>query len=226
MTDKTVIPILFQDVHIAACVKPAGIDAQNAVPALLRQTLGGEFFCIHRLDRDVGGVMLYARTAAAAAALSRQIAAGAMEKTYLAVCAGHPIPQEGEMRDLLFHDTSRNKTYVVNRMRKGVREAALRYKTLMETGDAALVRTLLLTGRTHQIRVQFASRGMPLLGDAKYGSRRRDCPIALWSAEIRVSHPVNGAPLCFSAPPPKLEPWNTFEKGGALFAEFQTGAVL
>lgn len=204
--------ILFRDESIAVCVKPAGIDAQNAVPALLRDALGGDALCVHRLDRDVGGVMVYARSPAAAAALGRAIPAGAFEKTYLAVCAGRPFPEEGELRDLLFHDAARNKTYVVKRMRRGVREAALRYRVLDAHADASLVRVCLLTGRTHQIRVQFASRDMPLLGDAKYGSRIRSCGIALWSAELSFPHPLSGEPLRFSAPPPAAAPWNAFLK--------------
>ena len=202
--------ILFQDESVVVCVKPAGTDSQVGMPALLRDQIGGEAFCIHRLDRDVGGVMVFARSSAAAAALSAAIADGKLEKYYLAVCAGTLEAPEEEMRDLLFHDTARNKTFVVKRLRKGVREAALRYRVLTATAEHSLVRICLLTGRTHQIRVQFASRGMPLLGDAKYGSRIRDCGIALWSAELSFPHPVSGETLCFSAPPPSVFPWSEF----------------
>ena len=208
------LSILFHDDSVAVCVKPAGVDAQNGMPSLLREALGGEALCVHRLDRDVGGVMVYARSAASAAALSRSITAGALEKTYLAICAGRPTPDEGELRDMLYHDAARNKTYVVKRLRKGVREAVLRYRVLEAQEEASLVRVLLFTGRTHQIRVQFAARGMPLLGDAKYGSRVKGCGIALWSAELAFPHPVDGTMLRFSASPPDAAPWNVFLKEG------------
>ncbi len=220
------IELLYQDAHIAVCVKPAGVDAQSAMPALLQDMLGGKALCVHRLDRDVGGVMVYARTSEAAAALSRSISAGSFAKTYLAVCTGRPAADEGELRDLLFHDTARNKTYVVDRQRKGVREAALRYRVLDSRDGKSLLRVSLLTGRTHQIRVQFASRGMPLLGDAKYGSRERGCGIALWSAELSLPHPVSGEALHFAVSPPDTAPWNRFEKEGVFDAQLSPGAEL
>ncbi len=204
------IPILFSDDHVAVCVKPPGLDSQNALPEALRRQLGGEIWCVHRLDRDVGGVAVYARSRPAAAALSRAIAQGALEKEYLAVVAGCPSPERGEMRDLLYHDAGRNKTYVVDRMRRGVREAALRYEVLAENGEASLVRIRLLTGRSHQIRVQFASRGMPLLGDRKYGSRVKLERPALRAVALAFPHPVTGENMRFCAPPPDLPPWNAF----------------
>ena len=217
---KADIDILYQDAHLAVCVKPAGVDSQNGMPALLRENLGGEAFCVHRLDRDVGGVMVYARTSEAAAALSKAIAEGTLEKTYLAVCAGCPATSQGEMRDLLFHDAQRNKTFVVTRQRRGVREAVLDYRVLAAREDCSLVRVALHTGRSHQIRVQFASRGLPLLGDAKYGSRVRGCGVALWSAALAFPHPLSGETLRFTAPPPDTEPWTRFQIGGEAYAEF------
>ena len=206
--------ILYVDDSVAVCIKLAGTDAQDAMCALLREALGGEIYCVHRLDRDVGGVMVYARSAAAAAALSRAITDGRMQKVYHAVCAGKPEPDRGEMRDLLYHDVQRNKTYVVGRQRKGVREALLAYQTLSSDGDTSLIRVQLHTGRSHQIRVQFASRGMPLLGDRKYGSRERGCGIALWSTSLSFPHPVSGEQMRFSAPPPHIDPWTRFETAG------------
>ncbi len=208
------LEILFYDDSIAVCVKPVGADSQADMPAFLRTMLGGEPYCVHRLDRAVGGVMVYARDRAAAAALGRAIAGGAFQKEYLAVCAGCPEAPVGEMRDLLYHDASKNKTYVVKRVRKGVREAVLDYRVLDRLPDCALVAVRLHTGRSHQIRVQLASRGMPLLGDAKYGSAVRTCPLALWAHTLAFPHPVSGEPLRFSAPPPNTEPWIRYEMRG------------
>jgi 23S rRNA pseudouridine1911/1915/1917 synthase len=206
--------ILFSDASIVVCVKPAGLDSQRALPELLTETLGGSAYCVHRLDREVGGVMVYARTRDAAAALSRAITAGVLEKEYLAVCEGTPAPPTGEMRDLLFHDPAKNKSYVVKRLRRGVREALLAY-TLVESLPAlSLVRVRLYTGRTHQIRVQFASRGLPLSGDARYGAKTRG-GIALWSHTLRFPHPVSGETLSFTVPTPDAPPWTRFSQENA-----------
>ena len=134
-----------------------------------------------------------------------------MTKRYLAVVQG-TTPREGEMRDLLFRDRAKNKSYVVKRMRKGVREALLRYETLQQLPGFSLVRVELLTGRSHQIRVQFASRGFPLLGDGRYGGARRELPLALYSAELSFPHPLSGELLQFSSPPPEEEPWSWFSR--------------
>ena len=206
--------ILYQDEAIVLCIKPAGIDSENeGMPALLRaQTGAAQVFCVHRLDKAVGGLMVYAKTKAAAAALSQQIAEGRMVKRYLAVCRGS-APAGGELRDLLYHDAAKNKSYVVKRMRRGVREAALRFETLERREGLSLVRVELLTGRSHQIRVQFASRGLPLLGDRRYGGGG-DCALALWSASLSFAHPKSGQPLAFEAPPPDTEPWTIFSVSG------------
>ena len=209
------IEILFKDPHIVVCLKPSGVVSESGgMPALLSETLGGEFLCVHRLDRSVGGVMVYARTRQAAAALSSTIAAGGMEKEYLAVVQGAPEKEKGSMRDLLYHDTARNKSFVVTRPRRGVKEALLDYELLAskEYGSLTLsaLRIALHTGRSHQIRVQFASRGMPLVGDGRYGSAIRGCPLALWSERLRFAHPVTGEEMCFSAAPPGGFPWDLF----------------
>ncbi len=155
----------------AVCVKPVGPDAEQELPALLLKQLGGQFFPVHRLDRNVGGVMVYARSSPAAAELSRLIREGLFAKEYLALCHGSP-PEEGRLEDLLFRDSARNKVYVVSRPRKGVKEAVLTYRVLARPQEGiSLVRIRLQTGRSHQIRVQFASRGWPLVGDRRYGAR-------------------------------------------------------
>lgn len=203
--------VLFYDKSIAVCVKPSGVVSEgDGLPRLLRERLGGEIFPVHRLDKDVGGVMVYARTASAAAKLSAAIAAKEMEKEYLAVVEGRPEPPDGVFFDLLFHDRGRNKTYVTDRKRAGVKEAELEYTLLQEKDGLSLVRVKLHTGRSHQIRVQFASRKMPIVGDRKYGSRNRDIGIALFAFRLGFDHPVTGEKMCFSALPPEDLPWTEF----------------
>lgn len=164
-----VMKILYTDKEIAVCIKPVGLDSEHQAPEQLKLALGGEIFPLHRLDQNVGGVMVYARTKAAAAQLSEAIRNGQMVKEYVALVHGTP-PELGDWEDLLFKDSRRNKVFVVDRMRSGVKSARLEYTRLTQN-DPALVRIRLHTGRSHQIRVQFASRGFPLVGDHKYGAR-------------------------------------------------------
>ena len=161
--------ILYSDKGIAVCIKPVGLDSEAEVPAALKEQLGGEVFPIHRLDKNVGGVMVYARTKQAAAALSKAVQEGTMVKEYVAMVHGTPT-ESGDWTDLLFKDSSKNKVFVVKKERKGVKKARLEFTTL-HAGEESLVRIRLHTGRSHQIRVQFSSRGFPLVGDHKYGSR-------------------------------------------------------
>ena len=208
------IAILHREESFVVCCKPVGLSSEGpGLPQLLAEELGErEVFCVHRLDTAVGGVMVYALSKAAAASLSRQVAQRTLDKTYLAVCASCPEQPEGEMNDLLFKDARSNRSYVVNRPRKGVKDAKLDYRVLARAEDCSLVRVHLHTGRTHQIRVQFASRQLPLLGDGKYGSRHKGCPIALWSHQLCFDHPVSGQSLCFSALPGEGYPWDLFRE--------------
>ena len=175
--------ILFYDKDLAVCVKPVGLDSETQVPAELKKALGGEIFPIHRLDKNVGGVMVYARTKQAAATLSRAVQDGAMVKEYVAMVHGLP-PESGDWEDLLWKDSRKNKVYVVKRERSGVKKARLEF-TRLSAGECSLVRVRLHTGRSHQIRVQFASRGYPLVGDHKYGSRDERTEPMLFSCCIR-----------------------------------------
>lgn len=212
------LTILYQDRHIVVCVKPSGVLSQDAgetsMPSLLRQQLHVEqIYVIHRLDREVGGVMVYGLSQKAAAALSRAVQERKLEKTYLAVLRGIPAQPESVLEDLLFHDKTRNKTYVVDRLRKGVKGAKLEYQVLAHTGDCSLAKVRLYTGRTHQIRVQFASRKLPLVGDGKYGDKDSGSTLGLWSWQLTLPHPVTAARMMFSAQPPGEMPWTLFEAG-------------
>ena len=185
--------ILFEDKHIVVCIKPVGMDSEHDVPA----ALVGEIYPVHRLDKNVGGVMVYARTKTAAAALSRAIQDGSMVKEYIALVHGTP-PEQGVWTDFLFKDSSKNKVFVVKRERKGVKKARLEFTRLSES-DPALVRIRLHTGRSHQIRVQFSSRGYPLVGDHKYGSRDDSPAPMLFSC--RLTFPLFGKEQSFEAMP-------------------------
>ena len=206
------IPLLFHDKCIAVCLKPPGADSEKDIPALLAQKLSvPEVFCVHRLDRAVGGVMVCALGAKSAAALSAQMGGGGFHKEYRAVAHGRPEKDADTLRDLLFHDRAKNKSYVVKRKRAGVKEAVLDYRVLAEREGLALLSVQLHTGRTHQIRVQLAARKHPLVGDTRYGSPRRDCGIALFSCALGFRHPVTGEALYFTAPPPDTFPWNLYD---------------
>ena len=189
--------ILYSDRDLAVCVKPVGLDSEQEVPAALKEQLGGEIFPIHRLDKNVGGVMVYARTKQAAAALSKAVQEGSMVKEYVAMVHGTP-PEEGDWTDLLWKDSRKNKVFVVKRERGGVKKARLEFHRLT-AGEESLVRIRLHTGRSHQIRVQFSSRGFPLVGDHKYGSRDEKTAPMLFSCCI--TFPWKGQTNVFEALP-------------------------
>ena len=189
--------VLFENRDIAVCVKPVGLDSEHEVPGALCEQLSGEIFPLHRLDKNVGGVMVFARNKKAAADLSAIIAKGEMVKEYVALVHGTP-PAEGDWEDLLFKDSRKNKVFVVKRQRAGVKAARLTYR-LVKAGEQSLVHIRLYTGRSHQIRAQFSSRGFPLVGDHKYGSRdERKAPM-LFSRRIRF--PYKGQEYVFEAEP-------------------------
>ena len=222
-----------QDAALVVLDKPAGLSSEEGVPAALRAHWNApDAFVgvVHRLDTGVSGLMVYARTPAAAAALSRQVtqsqdayavqdgraegkaAAPQFVKQYRAVLAGVPdaqLPAAGVLRDYLFKDSRKGRVFPVSRPRKGVREAVLEYRILATAGENSLAEITLHTGRTHQIRVQFASRRHPLYGDGKYGSRQKGS-IALQSCGLRFVHPDTGKPMAFSLPLPAAAPWKEF----------------
>ena len=210
------VNIIYKDADIVVCIKPSGAistDEPGGMPDLIRTAIDdstAEVHTVHRLDRVVSGVMVYALNKKAASGLGQDVAERNFEKEYLAVIHGCPEEQKGRFDDLLFRDKSENKTYVVKRMRKGVRDAALQYEVLDSKNDLSLVKVHLLTGRTHQIRVQFSSRQMPLVGDKKYGAASDKCQIALWSYTLQFNHPVTNEKMCFVELPPNKEPWLLF----------------
>lgn len=189
--------ILHVDENIIAIIKSVGMDSEHEVPKALVQEFGGEVFTLHRLDKNVGGVMVYARNKKTAAILSKVIQDGEMIKEYLAKVHGIP-PEFGVLEDLLFKDSRKNKVFVVKRQRAGVKKAKLEYKRLAK-GEESLVHIRLYTGRSHQIRVQFASRGYPLVGDHKYGSKSEVKVPMLFSHKI--TFPYKGEAVSFEAIP-------------------------
>lgn len=221
MSDLT---ILYEDAHLVICLKPPGVLSEDSekgrcMPALLREHYRAQgkndyIATVHRLDKIVGGVMVFSRRRQVTGMLTAAIARHEITKEYLAVLRGHPEKAEDTLTDLLFRDAAHNKSYVVRRMRKGVREARLSYREIARTEALSLVRIQLHTGRTHQIRVQFASRGLPLLGDIRYGSRDERCTAALWSYRLALRHPVTGETVDVSALPPEGYPWQLFGEIG------------
>lgn len=205
--------ILYQDKDIIVCIKPARVlstDEPGGLPELLRETLGdpeADVRTVHRLDRVVSGVMVLARNAKAASELSRQIREDEFEKEYLAVVHGCPEEETGTLRDLLYRDKARRMTMVAPQPAKGVQEAILDYQVLRSVQDISRVKVQLRTGRTHQIRVQFASRGMSLVGERKYAVQEDPCEIALWSHRIAFTHPATGNRVEFTRQPPDTYPW-------------------
>ena len=212
--------IIYEDARILVCIKPAGVvsagDEAGGMVDLLRKALSDEHACVrsvHRLDAQVSGLMVFARSQAAASILSEQVRTHEFEKEYLAVVHGRFEERAGRMEDLLWYNRSLRRSRVMPEPGKDIKRALLSYEVLgyREERDVSLVRIRLHTGRTHQIRVQFASRGHALLGDRKYGAGEQDgCRIALWSCKLSFLHPQSGQPVTFSAAPPEEFPWNLF----------------
>lgn len=204
--------IIYRDESIIVCIKPAGVlstDEPGGLPELLRRELGDEkadVRTVHRLDRAVSGLMVLARGAAAASELSRQVREGEFEKHYMAVVHGEAA-ERATLTDLLYRDKARKMTFVTDTPAKGVQEAVLDYERVWYAEGLSKVYITLYTGRTHQIRVQFASRGLPLIGERKYCEPRDERPLALFSCELGFTHPATGERMHFRAEPPEEWPW-------------------
>lgn len=215
--------ILYSDEHIVVCEKDVGILSQadkkgsENMISLLKDKLSCDIYLIHRLDRNVGGVMVFAKTKASAGKMTELISdKEKFLKEYLAVAQGE-TEESGIYKDLIFKSTKDNKAYIVKKERKGVKEGTLDFKRLdveeTPSGPFSLVKVKLHTGRFHQIRVQFAERKTPLAGDGKYGSKDNKCDVALWSHCIGFKHPFTGENLLFtSSPDTEKYPWNLFKE--------------
>lgn len=211
------IEVIFEDNDILVIKKPSGILSEDSpkgekgILSYLENDNRKTLHLLHRLDREVGGAMVIAKNKQSASFLSTEIANGGFKKMYLAVTDGIPEEEQGVYVDLLFKDSKKNRSYVVNRERKGVKKASLEFETIGKTDEKALVKVLLHTGRTHQIRVQFSSRKTPLTGDGHYGSTDRGCKIALHSYRISFLHPKTKKEITFeSLPDFNTYPWNLF----------------
>ncbi len=210
------LKILYHDTFLAVAVKPAGLlsegEGKDCFPALLteelRKLMGKEakLYTVHRLDRDTEGIMVYALTSSAAAKLSADIAEGSWNKIYTALLWGTPKENSGRLCDLLYYDRSRGKSFVVTRERKGVKKAVLNYSVISSNERTTLVKIELETGRTHQIRVQFASRGLPLCGDRRYGAPAESGrSLALCACRLSFRHPETGEGLEFEIEPSNIQ---------------------
>ena len=210
--------ILYEDTRLLLCEKPQGMPSQpdpsgqTSLLDTLRDT-HPSVGLVHRLDTPTGGVMLFSKTPSVTGKFSALVQDHEVfVKEYLAVLPQAPDTPEGVWEDILFHDKIKNKSFTVSAPRKGAKAAKLSYRVLDIAPDGhALVLVRLYTGRTHQIRVQAASRGLPLVGDGKYGSREKAPYIALWSHRIAFSHPATNKPVQgVSLPPSDASPWSLF----------------
>ncbi|NHN30880.1 RluA family pseudouridine synthase [Paenibacillus agricola] len=220
------IPILYEDNHVIVVVKPVNVPTQEDdshdpdLLTLIKQDLkiryekpGAVYLgLVHRLDRPVGGVMVFAKTSKAASRLSDSVRTRTIRKTYTAVIHGVPKQAQASLRHYLLKDTSTNMVSVVSAQTAGAKEAILDYEVLAHREGVSLVSVELHTGRPHQIRVQFAAIGCPLVGDQRYGAHmtKPGQQIALWSTTLGFDHPTTKEALSFSSAPPVEYPWRLF----------------
>lgn len=210
------INILFEDKSLVVCEKPVGLtsegEGKDSLITKLKEQLNSDIFPVHRLDQTVGGLMVYAKNSQAAGKLSGQMTNNQFTKEYLAIVQGSLEKDEDILEDLLFHDKRKNKSYVVDRQRNGVKKAKLSYKVLARKENTSLIRVHLYTGRSHQIRVQFASRKHPLIGDGKYGDKTNKNNISLYSSYLKLSHPFKKEVLEFSSLPDLNPSWQLYKE--------------
>lgn len=221
------IEILYEDNHLLVVVKPPNIPAQGDISGALdlltllkddikkRYNKPGNVFLglVHRLDRPVGGAMVFAKTSKAASRLSEQIRRHEMEKIYLCIVQGCPENLRGRLDDYLIKDARTNVVSIVEPGTPQSKQAILDYEVIARTEGLSLVKVKLLTGRSHQIRVQMANNGTSLFGDTKYGyTGNKEHQLALWSYELSVFHPITKERMTFSSSPPDTYPWNLFKQ--------------
>jgi 23S rRNA pseudouridine1911/1915/1917 synthase len=226
-SQASLIPVLYEDNHIIVVIKPVNVPTQEDdsrdpdLLTLIKQDLkhrhqkpGNVFLgLVHRLDRPVGGVMVFAKTSKAASRLSDAVRTRSIGKRYAAVVNGKPQQPQGTLRHSLLKDTKTNMVSVVTQGQIGAKEAVLDYRVAGHLEGLSLVEVELHTGRPHQIRVQFAAIGCPLVGDQRYGAHltKPGQQIALWSTELSFEHPVTKETLSFSSTPPMAFPWILWE---------------
>ena len=220
------VKVIYEDNHLLVVEKPVNIlsqgddtndkDMVNLLKKYVKEKYNkpGNVFIglVHRLDRPVGGVMVFAKTSKAASRLSEQVRNKSFKKTYRAVIHGNMNKNEDTLKDYLYKNKKTNMVSVVNKNHKEAKNAELDYKTLQSKNNLSLVEIDLKTGRPHQIRVQFSSRKHPLFGDQRYGQNLNKVgqQIALWSYKIEITHPTTKEPMEFICEPPKEYPWNLF----------------
>lgn len=205
--------IFFEDEAIIVVLKPAGVlsEAANTNSFLndICEYTSSAIYPVHRLDKETAGIMVFAKTKFAAAKLSAQITDKKFIKEYIAIIHNDINPDKAELIDFLFRDAKKNKSYVVKRERKGVRKAELSYEKLSflqntDYGPVSIIKVKLKTGRTHQIRVQFASRGYSLLGDKRYGAKDTSKNLGLFAYKLSFFHPITKKELLFTEKPDTL----------------------
>lgn len=224
--------IIHQTAEYVVVCKAAGEDSEHDLPEMLAEQNGDratDYYVVHRLDQAVAGLLVLARNRVTAAELSRQLTENRLRKTYLCVVPGVPAPASGEMQDLLYKDKMKKKMFPVKRKRAGVKEASLRYHVLetklmnttvtsskqedtaaVSASQLTLVEVELQTGRFHQIRCQFATRKLPLVGDGKYGSRVRSPHLALFCRQLSFYDAKEKKECSYTAAPPAEFPWEIF----------------
>lgn len=221
------IKTIYEDNHLLVVEKPCNIGVQadssgdRDMLTLLKADLkarynkpGNVFLAlVHRLDRPVGGVLALVKTSKAAARLTAQLRQGDMERNYLAVVQGRPVPRAGLLEHYLVKDEAANRVRVLGHDAPGSKYACLEYRELDHSGERlGLVRVRLHTGRSHQIRAQFAAAGYPIWGDQKYAPAVPGRQIALWSYKLSFGHPTKKERMSFLCPPPDRAPWNAFPR--------------
>lgn len=218
------IPILYEDNHLLGVIKPVNVPTQEDssgdmdLLSMLKEDIKvrynkpGNVYVglVHRLDRPVGGAMIFAKTSKAASRLSETVRTRKFRKVYAAVVHGKPSMLSGSLKDMLLKDPKTNTVSVVNAQTPGAKEALLDYEVIGTTEHYSLVKVELHTGRSHQIRVQLSHAGYPLYGDQKYGGdmNKPGQQIALWSVLVGVPHPVTKEEITLTSLPPSLHPWN------------------
>lgn len=219
--------ILYEDNHLIVAIKPQNIPSQadeskdldmlNMVKnyVKIKYNKPGEAFVglVHRLDRPTGGIMVFAKNSKSASRLSQQIKDNEMKKTYYCVCSSIPKDKEDMLVNYLKKDEKENIVKIVPLSEVGAKKAELSYKVLQTKDDFALCQVNLITGRSHQIRVQFAGINCPLVGDNKYGKNNKSASnnLGLWAGRIEFVHPVTKQKMIFACPPNlDKSPWNKF----------------